>query len=233
MRCWICAILFFPVSLAVCQPRFTCGDATVAFGNSEGTLSFLFTHGWRPGKNEKFEVGIGLRFTSYLGQNQYYITAPANLTSGATGPQVIFKENIPENIDSLLINWPQINALNLAIHLGYQINSRFTVGFTIDALGFSFGKSTSARYINGAFGQTTSAKPTAFNFLLVSDNDLGSLNSELFAKYYWNERWGIKAGAQFLFTEYTTQTEVQQVPEPNDRFRDKSLLIALAITRSF
>ena len=74
------------------------------------------------------------------------------------------------------------------------------------------------------------AKPTSFNILLISDNDRGSLNSELYGKYYWNEKWGVKLAAQFLFTEYTTDTEVQQFPEPNDRFRNKSLLIAAGIS---
>jgi hypothetical protein len=74
-------------------------------------------------------------------------------------------------------------------------------------------------------------KPTAFNVLLISDNDHGTLNSELYAKYYFNEDWGIKIGAQFLFTEYTTDTEVQQFPEPNDRFRNKSLMLAIGVIR--
>jgi len=37
-------------------------------------------------------------------------------------------------------------------------------------------------------------------------------------------------GAQFLFTEYTTSTKVQQLPEQNDRFRNKSLLLCLGIS---
>ena len=73
------------------------------------------------------------------------------------------------------------------------------------------------------------AKPSAFNILLISDNDRGSLNSELYGKYYWNEKWGVKLAAQFLFTEYTADTEIQQFPEPNDRFRNKSLLLALGV----
>jgi hypothetical protein len=155
------------------QPSIKEIDFTGAVGKYEGSLSMMYTHGWRFGKNKKFEFGLAGRFTSYLGQNQYYITAPAELTSGSTGPGVIFKENIPENIDSLLINWPQINALNLALHLGYQLNSRFSLGFNIDAIGFSFGQQKSGSYINGTYGQQTDAKPTSLNLLLVSDNDLG------------------------------------------------------------
>ena len=75
----------------------------------------------------------------------------------------------------------------------------------------------------------TSASPTPFNILLVSDNDRGSLNSEFYGKYLLNEKWAVKLGAQFLFTEYTTQTKVQQFPQANDRFRNKPLLLCVGV----
>ena len=76
-----------------------------------------------------------------------------------------------------------------------------------------------------------SAHPTPFNVLLISDNDRGTLNSELYANYFLNEKWGLKLAGQFLFTEYTTQYEIQQYPEANDRFRNKSLLLAIGVVR--
>jgi long-subunit fatty acid transport protein len=203
---------------------------TSAVGSTQGSVSVLVQHDWELWKSKKFAIGVGARFTSYFGANQYYITAPAEITSGSTGPFVIFKENIEENIDTFLIKSPQVNSLNLLINLRYKFNEKFMVGFNIDAIGFSFGGSKAGNYINGAQGAMESANPTSFNILLISDNDRGSLNSELYGKYYWNERWGIKLGAQFLFTEYTTDTEVQQFPEPNDRFRNKSLLFAAGVT---
>lgn len=202
-------------------------NLTGAVGNTEGTVAILFGKDWGLWKSKKFAVGIGGRFTSYFGANQYYITAPAKLTSGSTGPFVIFKENIEANIDTFLIRLPQVNSINVFINLRYTFNEKFLIGFNIDAFGFSFGGSKKGNYINGAQGSMENAKPTAFNILLISDNDRGSLNSELYGKYYFNEKWGVKLGAQFLFTEYTTDTEVQQFPEPNDRFRNKSFMIAL------
>jgi len=207
-------------------------DLTAAVGSREGSLSAMYTYAWQLGAKKKFELGVGARFTSYIGQNQYYITAPAKLTSGSTGPLVIFKENIAANIDTFLIQSPQVNALNVSIHLGYQINSRMAIGFNIDAIGFTMGSKRNGSYINGVFGQQEQAKPTAFNLLLISDNDLGTLNSELFLKYKLRETWGVKGGLQFLFTEYTTETEVQQLPEPNNRFRDKSLLFAFGVYKN-
>jgi hypothetical protein len=211
------------------QVRELNGTATV--GDSEGSLSILFGYDWELGKKKKFAIGIGARATSYFGSNQYYVTAPAELTSGSTGPGVIFIENIEENMDTFLIKSPQVNAINVFINLRYKISEKILVGFNIDAVGFSFGGSKQGNYINGSEGAMEDGKPTAFNVLLISDNDHGTLNSELYAKYYFNEDLGIKIGAQFLFTEYTTNTEVQQFPEPNDRFRNKSLMLAIGVTR--
>jgi hypothetical protein len=208
-------------------------DVDGAVGNTEGSLAFSFNVDKSLGKKGKIVVGFGGRFTSYLGKNQYYVTAPAELTSGSSGPGVIFKENIEANMDTFLIKNAQVNSLNLLLTLGYNFSDRFMVRFNIDAIGFSFGKSTTGNYINGAQGSIESSEPTSFNLLLISDNDKGSLNSEFFARYLLNEKWGIKGGAQFLFTEYATDTEVQQFPEPNDRFRNKSLLFMAGVSYKF
>lgn len=204
---------------------------TGAFGNSEGTISAMVGYDWELWKSKKFAIGVGGRATSYFGTNQHYITAPAELTSGSTGPGVIFKDNIDENMDTFLIKFPQVNSINVFINLRYKFNEKLMIGFNIDAMGFSFGAQKSGNYINGAQTAVENSKPTAFNVLLISDNDRGSLNSELYGKYFFNDRWGIKLGGQFLFTEYTTDTEVQQFPEPNDRFRNKSLMVAFGVTR--
>jgi hypothetical protein len=108
---------------------------------------------------------------------------------------------------------------------------------TIDAIGFSFGKKQSAVYYgnNFATGVPVTAKPTGFSLLLISDNDKGSLNSELFARYRWNDSWGVKLGFQFFFAEYTTDTKVQTTPGggTNDRFRKKMAGAGIGITYNF
>lgn len=228
MRKLLIFTLLFYTSLSLAQFRYS--DVTLAIGDSQGTGSVLFGYDWEFGKQKQFAVGIGGRFTSYFGSNQYYRTAPAKLTSGSTGPGVIFKEDIEENIDTVLMKSPQVNSLNVLINLRYRFSDKFHVGFNIDAIGFSFGGNKQGTYLNYPQGNTTEGKPTSFNILLISDNDRGSLNSEFYARYYFNEKWGVKAGAQFHFTEYTTETEVQQFPEPNDRFRNKSLLFAAGVT---
>ncbi|MDL5050258.1 hypothetical protein QQ054_30085 [Oscillatoria amoena NRMC-F 0135] len=206
---------------------------TLAIGNSQGTASLLAGYDWELGTKKKLALGLGVRFTSYFGSNQYYRTAPAKLTTGSTGPLVIFKEDIPENIDTLLLASPQVNSFNVFINLRYAFSAKIQVGFNIDAIGFSFGGSKQGTYLNFPQGSATTASPATFNLLLISDNDKGSLNSELYLKYAVSEQWSVKTAAQFHFTEYITETAVQQFPEPNDRFRNKTLLFAVGIIRNF
>src|SRR5258706_1068976 len=205
-------------------------DATISFAGGQGSLSFHYKHLWNIGKKQKLSVGYGVRFTSYVGANQYYSTAPAELTSESTSPFILFKDNIIKNIDSLLVPTPQVNMLNASVNIHYRFSSKVVAGFNIDVIGFSFGASKPETYINGTLTNITQGRPTVFNILLVSDNDRGSLNSEFFAKYSMNRKWSFKVAAQFLFTEYTTDTKVQQYPKENDRFRNKSLMFALGVS---
>lgn len=207
-------------------------DLTVAAGDTEGTLALAFNYDKSFGKQNKLVIGFGGRFTSYLGKNQYYQTAPAKLTSGKTGLGVIFTENIEANIDTFLVKTATVSSLNLLITLGYNFSPKLMARFNIDAIGVSFGNKTTGNYIDGNRGSVSEASPTVFNALLTSDNDRGSLNSELFIRYLFSGHWGIKGGASFHFTEYTTKTAIQQFPEANDRFRNKSLMIALGISYS-
>lgn len=207
-------------------------DVTAGGASYRGSLAISFQHQYFIGKSQKFNVGIGARASSFIGADLYYATAPAKLTSGSTSPLVIFKENIIANIDSFLVNTPQLNFINLMVIIDYRFSEKFSAGFNIDVVGFSFGKKARGNYINGFQGKIEEAKPTPFNILLISDNDRGSLNSELYLRYKIRERIALKSAAQFVFTEYTTETQVQNFPEDNDRFRNKALLFALGVTYS-
>ena len=108
-----------------------------------------------------------------------------------------------ENWDTLTVQRPLINSLNVTVNAGYNFSSRFSGGFNIDLIGFSFGrKSAAILTTNGITRTEPAAKPTAFNVLLTGDFDYGSLNSEFFLKYKLNERWALRGVYQFLFTEY-------------------------------
>jgi hypothetical protein len=204
-------------------------DAVLAFAEDQFAFSGHYTHQWKLGKSQKFSIGWGARLSVYTGSNQFYETAPAELTSESTSPLIFFSEIIPENMDSFLIASPQVVAMNLSIDMRYQFTSKLAAGFSIDALGFSLGGEKNGTHINGAPTRTENAKPTPFNILLISDNDRGSLNSEIYLAYDVSEKIAVKAGTQFLFTEYTTDTNVQTTPKENDRFRNKSLLIAVGV----
>ncbi len=205
---------------------------TTAFGSSDFSTSIAYQHLLKVGKKQKFGIGAGVRLTNYFASNKYYTTAPAKLTSGKSGPGVFFSETIDKNIDSVLFNKAQQNSLNISLNFDYSITKKLNVGFNIDAIGFTFGaKQKGTYYANSGATTPTDAKPTGFNLLLVSDNDLGALNSEFNAKYKFNDKWNAKVGFQFLFTEYTTTTKVQTTPDlqKNDRFRNKSSAISIGV----
>lgn len=190
-----------------------------------GAASWLHLYGVR--KARKFHVGYGIRFNSYFSKDQEFITAPATLTSKQEGPQVLFSETYEENLDTLKAGSVNMNSLNAAIYLQYDFSPKFQIGFNIDAIGFSFGKKSSGTIRSSGYGNyAPSAKPYPFNLLLVSDNDLGSLNSELYARYFLSPKWAVKAGASFLFSEL--QTERKDILY-NDRYRNKSLTVMVGM----
>ena len=85
-------------------------------------------------------------------------------------------------------------------------------------------------YLDNQFiinGSRQAAKPTILNVLLITDNDIGSLNSEVYVKYWFNKKWVKKAGISFYFTEHTSTTKLQL---EDNRWRNKSLLGMIRIT---
>jgi hypothetical protein len=204
-------------------------EGTLAAGQQKFSGSAAYRYQWNLGKKQKFSIGLGARLTTFTGNNQFFETAPAQITSGKTGLTVIFTETIPENIDSIQIANPAMTMLNAMITLAYRPHSRWEIGFNIDAVGFTLGGEKQAQYWNGSQATPTTASPTRFNALLTSDNDLGSLNSELWLAYGISQKTSLKIGYQFLFTEYSTATNVQTFPEPNDRFRNKGSFLALGV----
>jgi hypothetical protein len=178
---------------------------------------------WGLGKKQKFRLGAGLRYNGAWSKDQEFTTAPAKLTSGETGPQVLFTENIPANIDTFgVVGSSLVHSFNLAILLAWQWNSKWETGFNIDAIGFSTGSQVSmVQQSSGiVLPVVEKGKPYPFNALLVSDNDLGSLNSELYALYRFRPNHALRFGATFIFSEYQTDRKLRL---DNDRFRHKSL----------
>lgn len=202
---------------------------SMSLGNNQKMLALSLGSFYGLGKKKKFKVGLGLRYSGFVGKNLNYLTAPAKLTSGATGPQVLFSEIDPNNYDTFFMPKSRVNAINLSINLQYALNSKLDVGFNIDAIGFSFGGSKNGIFSSSLLPSTIAvkAKPTSFNALLISDNDIGTLNSELYVKYWLKENMGIVGGLSFVFTEYTTENKLTF---NNDRFRNKALMFMLGFS---
>jgi hypothetical protein len=202
-------------------------DLSGTIGVDQGTLSMSYVHNWGMGKNKKFELGVGGRWTTYFGTKKDFVTAgPASLTRTFTFPfLIVFAGQKVENIDTLTVQRPLINALNVSFNMGYHFSPRFYGGINIDVLGFSFGRKSSAILTSNGITQTEPvAKPSSFNLLLTGDHDQGSLNSEFFIRYKLAENWSIKALYQFVFAEYRTTTIQQTAPDGTtvERFRNKA-----------
>lgn len=207
-------------------------DLALATNVNQSLAALSWVHFHPITKKQRFKIGYGIRFNSQFGKNLNYATAPAKLTSKRTDPGVLFSKIYTENIDTFFVSKSQVNSLNISINLQYTIKQKLDIGFNIDAIGFSFGAKTTGKYIGYQAinnGSIQSAAPTSFNALLVSDNDIGSLNSELYARYWFNTKWAIKAGASFAFTEYTTNNKLRL---DNNRWRSKSLMGMIGITFS-
>lgn len=216
------------------------------FLSSNGSLSasaLSLNQYWGVGKRKKnFKFGLGARLTSSFGGSSLeYITAPAILTSGQTGPGVFFADQQPKNIDTLSLNSTQINSLNAYLALRYDFAKKWGIEFNIDLAGISLGgsKSASLQYGDGTSNNKTSnAKPTFGNVLLISDNDLGSLNSEFLVSYKIKPKLKIKTGASFLFNEYTLSSPVKYINTAGttidtDRYRTKAFMFGLGINYIF
>jgi hypothetical protein len=183
------------------------------------TVAASYNYIWLLGKQRRFEIGTGGRFTSYSGgTSRYYFSAPASIVSGGS-----------ENIDTVSVTSPTIYSVNLLFNMAYRITGRIAVGLNIDVIGTSFGSEKLGTFMSGSTNTTVPVKPTPFNVLLGNNNDHGSLNSNFFVRYHVNDKLAVKAGVQHLLTEYSTSTEVQQQPSPNDRFRSKSTMFSAGI----
>jgi hypothetical protein len=220
-------LLFLSVGLLssfslIAQERNTAtADISVAFGkglSSSISAEKLFGIG----NSGRLKIGFGGRLTNYSNKTTDFITAPAKLTSNEA------------NLDTLQLSIASVTSLNIPIYIQYAINEKIDLGFNIDAFGLSFGnKQTGTFYASNAatLNKTQqTASPTTFSLLLVGDNDLGSLNSQFYARYWITEKMGVRLGASLQFVEYTTQNVLTL---DNDRFRAKIMQPFVAISYRF
>ncbi len=201
-------------------------DLAATAGSSQGSAAASYVYTWKIGKKKKLEAGLGARFTSMFGKKVDFITAPAKISRSNTTPfLIVFAGQETANWDTLTVQRPFVNSLNLSANFGYNFSSRWSAIFNIDLIGFGFGRKSSAILTsNGVTRTEPNAKPAGFNVLLTGDLDYGNLNSEFSIKYKLNDRWSVRGIYQFLFTEYKTSTIKQTAPDGTqvDRFRNKA-----------
>lgn len=212
-------------------------DLSGTAGDRQGTTSVAYIYDWRLGLKKRWEIGVGARWTSYFGTKRDFTTAPGRLARSTTIPFVIvFAGQETQNWDTLTVQRPSVNSINLSANFGYAINTKWSAGFNIDLIGFSFGRKGSGILTsNGLTRNEPNTKPTAFNVLLTGDNDYGNLASEFFLKYQLDKRWGIRAIYELYFAEYKTSTVKQTAPDGTivDRFRNKSNTAGLGLAYHF
>ena len=211
-------------------------DFSVASNGDFSTIALSANRLHGLGRSHRFRIGYGLRLTSVFGSNTDYITAPAKLTSGKQSFAALVSENIIANLDTVRFAKSQVNSLNASINLEYGITRRLDVGINIDAIGASFGAKQTGKFIanspvrSSLNGTQQSARVSPFNLLLVSDSDLGSLNSEAYVRYRLTPKISLRGGINFQFNEYTTD---RKLTLENDRFRSKNALPMLAVSYHF
>jgi hypothetical protein len=212
-------------------------DAAIAVGDGSFSASLSWSHLHGIGKKkQRLKVGYGLRLTSFVAANQYYITAPAKFTSTTQSLGTIFSETIQENIETITTATALTYSFNLAIYIQYTLSQKFDIGCNIDALGVSFGPSKRFNVISNVYdaGQEPiqEGSPTKLNLLLTSDNDIGSLNSEFFVRYKITPRISLRGGYAFIFSEYRTNNSLSfdNGRIVNDRYRYKAALAFLGVT---
>jgi hypothetical protein len=98
--------------------------------------------------------------------------------------------------------------------------------FAVSVNGNASALALSCNHLHTVASNKQEAKPINLNALLISDNDIGSLNSEIKIKYYFKPNWAINFGGTFIFAEYTTANKLFK---DNDRFRQKTFMPMIGI----
>lgn len=237
---FLLTLISFTISAQEFKDSYKTFDFALTGNSSVFAPALSYTQMFGIGKAKRFRIGYGVRLTSFFKHNLEARTAPAKFTSGSSSFGALFADDIVSNIDTLFLPNAQVNSLNLSINLQYALSKKLEVGFNIDATGYSFGANQTGELISKknkrkfADGTTTSsATPGGLNLLLVSDSDIGNLNSEVYARYWATEKIGIRAGFSFLFTEYTSDKKVTLPDGQNNRWRYKSLTPMIAISYRF
>lgn len=202
-------------------------------------------------RSKAFSIGWTATFRTVYASDLDYITAPADLSRGKTGFAALGAPYKLSQIDTLRMASASNTSFNFGVRAQFRVGI-LEIGASADVLGLTLGRTRTGRYLseNGFFfrdqtrsGADTlrtifrdtyadqSAKPTKANVQLLGDNSYGTLAAEVFARVHVSQRLAVKAGYQWLATEYKVGT-VNRL-DNNDRFRNRSGLTYVALTFPF
>lgn len=206
-------------------------DLSIAFGDGPSSVSLSVLQSYPVALKKRLSIGFGLRGTHHRMPRTDLFTAPAHLTTGTQGATVLFTPTRQEFIDTISIASSSLTMINLFVQIAFALTDNWELGFNIDAAGYTAGSSsevsyTSSRSQSGGFPSRLKASPTPWNALLVSHNDIGSLQSEFYIRYNWDTNWYTRVMYSYQFIEYTTSDRLWS---SNNRFRYTPSLFGLAV----
>lgn len=182
------------------------------------------------GLEKKWQYGFGIHATlSFLSQKDY-TTAPTSVIKKSKNWFAFTFSDIEERVDTVVINQSFNLFGNIYLALQYRFNLQHELGLQIDLFGASFGLPTSAILISSELpskSASQTALPTLFNYTLIGSNNRGSLLYTLNYRYWFNDRLGVNASFNYVYTEYRTY---DKLVFENSRFRNKSFCFMLGIS---
>jgi hypothetical protein len=166
----------------------------------------------------RLRLGAGPRLFGFFGGSDLsFTTADPDLISAG-------------RVNTLTASSVRNFALNLALSARVRIVAGLELGANIDVIGVGFGPSRTATSTTGAFQGPQTASPASFNLLALGQNDQGTLDSEFYAAWWFDDRLAVRAGASHVGTELVTS---QKLDDGNDRFKRSTTLIFLAVSYRF
>jgi hypothetical protein len=221
-------------------------DLGMAYSKNNYNPSITYYQLINVGERKLFSLGWTLRLGAFYGDNLNYYTAPARLTRGKSGFGALSGPLIVNNVDTVRLDYVTMTSINAGVRA--QLNlGMVELGVSADLLGFTFGKSRTGRYwsSNGKFNLKTPAgadstlffqgvnafqqnHPSSMNARLLGDNDLGTLSTEVYARFHVSQRFAAKVGYQWLTTEITVNN--RDIVADNNRFRNRAGMVYIALT---
>jgi hypothetical protein len=182
------------------------------------------------GLEKRWFYGLGIHATlSFLSQKSY-TTASTEVIKKSKNWFAFTFSDIEERVDTLSIDQSFNLFSNLYFALQYRFNFKHELGMQIDLFGISFGLPSAATLISSELpGKSVAqtARPTLFNYTLISSNNSGSLLYTLNYRYWFNDRLGANASINYVYTEYKTS---ERLLYENSRFRNKGLCFMIGVS---